>query len=293
VSDDFKPPKRPPSRHSHLERLLGDYSKAHGVAPDRMRRWISTMTLIGALDRVRDEQERRFLVKGGVSMELRLGLGARSTQDIDFVFRGPTNELLDALQEAFERPYSGFEFRRKGEPQDIRDTGSKRLELAVSFQRRGWQTITVEIGRPEAEESDLVASAISLADFELESPEVVACMSLRYQIAQKIHAVTEEPADGRANLRHWDLIDLILLRALLEDDLWRVREACVQTFEVRGTHDWPPTLKVPDAWSEPYRIDASQISAELPEDVHVAAEAVAEFIAAVDVARQDTHHGAL
>jgi hypothetical protein len=40
--------------------------------------------LIGALDRVRDDDEPRFLVKGGVSMELRLGLDARSTQDVDF-----------------------------------------------------------------------------------------------------------------------------------------------------------------------------------------------------------------
>lgn len=290
MSDDFKPPKRTPSRHSHLERLLGDYSKAHGVAPDRMRRWISTITLIGALDRVRDDEEPRFLVKGGVSMELRLGLGARSTQDVDFVFRGPTNELLDALQEAFEHPYSGFEFRRKGEPEEIRDTGSKRLAFAVSFQGRGWQTLTAEIGRPEADESDLVASAISLDDFKLDSPEMVTCLSLRYQIAQKIHAVTEEPADGRPNLRHWDLIDLILLRALLDEDLWRVRDACVQTFEVRGTHDWPPTLKVPDAWSEPYRFDVSQIKADLPDDVQAAAAEVVDFIAAIDLARPDTDH---
>lgn len=66
------------------------------------------MTLIGALDRVRADEQSRFLVKGGVSMELRLGLGARSTQDLDIVFRGRTAELLDALEEAFEHPYSGF-----------------------------------------------------------------------------------------------------------------------------------------------------------------------------------------
>jgi hypothetical protein len=151
------------------------------------------------------------------------------------------------------------------------------------------QTLTVEIGRPEADESDLVLSAISLADFKLDSPERVTCLSLRYQIAQKIHAVTEEPADGRLNLRHWDLIDLILLRALLEEDLWHVREACIWTFEDRNTHNWPPTLKVPDAWSESYRFDVSQIKAGLPEDVQAAAEAVAEFIAAIDVARLGAH----
>jgi len=254
-----------------------------------MRRWISTMTLIGALDRVQADEQPRFLLKGGVSMELRLGLGARSTKDVDIVFRGRTTEMLNALEGAFEQPYSGFEFRRKGEPQDIRDTGSKRLALQVSFQRRGWQTLTVEIARPEADESDLVPAAISLADFKLDSPMHVRCLSLRYQIAQKIHAVTEEPADGRPNLRHWDLIDLILLRTLLEEDLWRVREACVRTFEERGTHDWPPTLKVPDAWNEPYRFDASQITADLPDDVQAAADAVTEFIIEIDAARPDAH----
>jgi hypothetical protein len=247
------------------------------------------MTLIGALDRVQADEQPRFLIKGGVSMELRLGLGARNTQDVDIVFRGRTTELLDVFEEAFEQPYGGFEFRRKGEPQDIRDTGSKRLALHVSFQQRGWQTLTVEIGRPEADESDLVPSAISLADFKLDSPERVTCLSLRYQIAQKIHAVTEEPADGRPNLRHWDLIDLILLRALLEEDLWYVREACIWTFDDRDTHNWPPTLKVPDAWSESYRFDVSQIRADLPEDVQAAAEAVTEFIAAIDAARLGAH----
>jgi hypothetical protein len=234
------------------------------------------MTLIGALDRVRDGEEARFLVKGGVSMELRLGLGARSTQDLDVVFRGMTVELLDALEEAFEHPYSGFEFRRKGEAQEIRDTGSKRLALAVSFQQRGWQTLTIEIGRPEAEESDLVPSAISLADFKLDSPERVTCLSLRYQIAQKIHAVTEEPADGRPNLRHWDLIDLIPLRTLLEEDLWRVREACVQIFESRKTHSWPPDLLVPDAWEQPYIAEAEELGFT-PADVHEAAAEIRAF----------------
>jgi hypothetical protein len=78
----------------------------------------------------------------------------------------------------------------------------------------------------------------------------------------------------------------------LEIDLC-IREACVQTFEDRGTHDWPPTLKVPDAWREPYRRDVSQIKADLPEDVQAAAEAVTEFIAAIDGARADTHQRAL
>jgi len=243
------------------------------------------MTLIGALDRIRIQEQARFLIKGGVSMELRLGLGARSTKDVDIVFRGTTAELLATLDEAFEHPYSGFAFRRKGEPEAIRETGTTRLVLQASFRQRTWQTLTIEIARPEADEIDLVPAAISLADFKLNSPKHISCLSLRYQIAQKIHAVTEQPADGRANLRYWDLIDLILLRGLAAEDLSRVRSACVKTFDGRGTHDWPPTVVVPEGWSEPYLLDVNEIGADLPEDVHAAAEVVAEFIAAIDGAR--------
>ncbi|HEV3045752.1 MAG TPA: nucleotidyl transferase AbiEii/AbiGii toxin family protein [Solirubrobacteraceae bacterium] len=285
MSAGFKTPRRPPSRHGHLQKLLDEYSKTHGIAPERIRRWMSMVTLIGALGRVQANDEPRFLTKGGVSIELRLGLAARTTNDIDVVFRGNSDELLSALDEAFEEPYSGFEFRRKGEPEPIRDTGTQRLMLQVSFKHRTWQTLTAEVASPEADEIDLVPTAISLADFNLESPKRVACLSLRYQVAQKIHAVTEKPSDGRLNLRHWDLIDLILLRGLCGDGLPRVRDACVRTFERRGTHDWPPTLDAPDAWQEPYRRDASELGPAVPGDVHSAAGVVAGFIAAIDAAR--------
>jgi hypothetical protein len=37
--------------------------------------------------------------------------------------------MLDALEQAFEQPYAGFTFRRKGDVEDIRDTGSNPGEL--------------------------------------------------------------------------------------------------------------------------------------------------------------------
>jgi Nucleotidyl transferase AbiEii toxin, Type IV TA system len=280
VSGDFKPPKCPPSRHSHLERLLGDYSKARGIAPDRTRRWVSTMTLIGALERVQDDDGPCFLIKGGVSMELRLGVAARATRDVDIVFRGPAAELLEVLDEAFEQPYSGFEFRRKDEPVEIRDTGSRRLSIQVSFQRKDWQTLIAEIASPESDEAELVPPAISLADFMLDSPKRVACLSLRYQIAQKIHAVTEQPADGRVNLRHRDLIDILLLRELVEDPR-AVREACHEVFRIRAKQAWPPRLHTPAAWEAPFAVLATELKFAII-DVHVAAEQVRTLIALIE-----------
>src|SRR5262249_2765544 len=113
----------------------------------------------------------------------------------------------------------------------------------------------------------------------LDGPDKVACLSLRYQIAQKLHAVTERPPD-RPNLRFWDLIDLILLRDIA-GDFDRVREAAEQIFAGRDTHEWPPRLVVPDAWGEPYARSAAEIDGELPATIEGAADLIRAFIAEI------------
>ena len=102
-------------------------------------------------------------------------------------------------------------------------------------------------------------------------PGRIAVMTVRYQIAQKLHAVTEQPSD-RENARYWDLIDLLLLRDLVED-LSTVREACTEVFDNRETHPWPPALLVPSSWGEPYKVEAEKLKFT-PADVHEAAAEV-------------------
>jgi hypothetical protein len=88
MATDFKPPKRTPTRLNHLQRLADEYGRAHGIAADRARRWLSIVAFAGTLESVALTDEPRFLIKGGTSMELRLGLRARTTKDVDVVFRG-------------------------------------------------------------------------------------------------------------------------------------------------------------------------------------------------------------
>jgi hypothetical protein len=107
----------------------------------------------------------------------------------------------------------------------------------------------------------------------------VQCLSTRFQVAQKIHAVTERFED-RDNERFRDLIDLLLLREIVED-LSSLRDACIVTFEARGKHGWPTQLSVPDSWAEPYRALAGEMQFPVA-DVDDAADAVRVFIAAID-----------
>jgi hypothetical protein len=280
----YDPPKRPPTQRGHLERLVNEYGRSRGIAVGRVRRRLSVLTLIGALDRVRDDEGSRFLVKGGISMEIRLGLAARATKDVDIVFRGDSEQLLQALDDAFATPYAGFDFRRKTPLEPIRETGSHRFEVQVSFRGKSWETLQVEVAGPEVDEVELVPAAIDLADFTLDGPEEVPCLSLRFQIAQKLHAVTERPTDGRLNYRYWDVIDLILLKPLVRD-LTAVRAACLEVFGLRATHAWPPSLDIVDRWREPYRADVARLGVELPAELGDGIDAVRRFIVEIDRAR--------
>jgi Nucleotidyl transferase AbiEii toxin, Type IV TA system len=110
----YKPPNRPPGDRSHLERLVQALSVDQGIAADRLRRWVSTMILLGALGRVGDDAHS-FLLKGGVAMELRLRLRARATKDIDIIVIPDRNaDILEVLQDALDEPYLDFAFRLTG-----------------------------------------------------------------------------------------------------------------------------------------------------------------------------------
>jgi Fe-S-cluster formation regulator IscX/YfhJ len=84
---------------------------------------------------------------------------------------------------------------------------------------------------------ELLPSAVQLAPVRLEGPETISFLPIRYQIAQKLHACTEDAGDP-PNQRVRDLHDFILIEelAVRPDDYQAVREACLEVFEGRDRH---------------------------------------------------------
>jgi Nucleotidyl transferase AbiEii toxin, Type IV TA system len=108
------------------------------------------------------------------------------------------------------------------------------------------------------------------------------CVSLRYQVAQKLHACTEVFDEGRENDRFRDVMDILLVEDLVYDvGLVRVREACVDIFTVRDKHTWPPTLTVYDSWRVPFA-ELARENGFKPDDIDEAAAALTALIAAID-----------
>jgi len=276
--------KKLPGNVSHLQRLIGKHAADRGMPSVRLQRWLNTMIVTAVLDRVRDEAGKPiFLLKGGAAMELRLQLRARATSDYDAAFRTQTGEVIDRLDEALAHPWHGFDLTRDA-PESIPNTQAVRVRLRLRYKRRNWGSVKLEMAPVEGSmgaELDRI-NAIPLDQLQVPLPEMASCVSLRYQVAQKLHACTEVFDEGRENDRFRDVMDILLVEDSLRDvGLGLVREACIDIFTVRNKHTWPPTVTVYDSWHATFAALARE-NRFTPEDIDEAAAALTALIIAID-----------
>jgi hypothetical protein len=241
------------------------------------------MIMAGALDRATASDTPRFIVKGGVALELRLRDRARATKDIDIVLRDPSADLADSLEEALTgEVYQGFSFRRKGQPL-LLDNGAVDIGFGVTYRGQPWTSISVDVARAEPGEVDVEwVDAIALTDvFGVTGPAQLPCLPLRFHVAQKLHGMTLPPRPGKQNERFRDLVDLLLMEAMVTHDYAALRGACELVFLHRNTHAWPPDLSVtPPHWAQPFARLAGEL--ELPKtDIEQALLRVRSFVARI------------
>ncbi|MFQ5691389.1 MAG: nucleotidyl transferase AbiEii/AbiGii toxin family protein [Gemmatimonadota bacterium] len=256
--------RSPPASARVLTWRVDAYARERGLPPKRVRDWVSYMILGGRLERASATANGpRFTIKGAVAIEMRLPAKARATKDIDLVVEDPADkELTAALRDALKDGYQGFTFRVRGEPH-VMPNDAVRTDVVLEYRGRSWGTIQVDLSAREGDQTEVeLVAPLDLEPFGLDTPEALPCLSLRYHVAQKIHAMTAPPPDEETlNERFRDLVDLLLMRELAAD-LAGVREACVEAFAIRATHDWPPVLDPPAFWEGPFAALADQL--EIP-----------------------------
>ena len=284
-----------PSNLQHFNRLLTEYSKAEGGMPvTRARHAIGVVVICSIVDRARTgDGGHLFIAKGGSAMQMRLGLTARATTDLDFLFRGGATQWLDRLDEALlAGPWNSFDVHRKNQPTEINVPGLRykpwRMNLQLAYKGKAFSTVQVEIAMDPVSgvNRDDIVEGIDLGWFGIDAPPI-PCLSIAYQMAQKLHACTD-PYDGEGqqeNDRVRDLVDLWLLESLPDTNgLVEVRAAAIDTFERRAKHVWPPTPVVNDTWRRDYPKVAQEVIGS-PETVEAAAEYVTGLITRVDASR--------
>jgi hypothetical protein len=280
----MKTRKRPISARV-LTQWVDAYARERGQPPARVRNWISHMILGGALERGGfDGAGRKFTIKGGVALEMRLRHLARATRDLDLILLADDGDPVEELAIALSKPYEGFSFRLRGEP-EVMPNGACRVEVSLDYVGKSWGTIQVDVSRKEGSRTEVdMVEAIPLMQFGLEGPDALPCLSLPHHVAQKIHGMTLPPPPGRRNERFRDLVDLLLLREWITD-FEAVQRACREVFEARGTHAWPPFFTPPDHWVERFAAMAAEVALPVT-DLHQAAIEVRQFIVSIDSAAE-------
>jgi hypothetical protein len=164
--------------------------------------------------------------------------------------RGWLREAKKRLEDRRAEPHLDFTFRLV-DVHAIARMPARRMDVKMTYKHKPWATLRLEASPPEtdAAEPEQIA-AFSLTQLGLDGPDQVACQSLRYQIATKLHAVTERFEDW-ANDRYRDLIDLLLL-AELQPDLAKVAEACEHVHDL-GARPGHPRRRMVRVVLRPWR----------------------------------------
>ncbi|MEX1105036.1 MAG: nucleotidyl transferase AbiEii/AbiGii toxin family protein [Ilumatobacteraceae bacterium] len=252
---------------AQAEGQLGDEAKG-----GRLGWLIASSVAIAAVQRALDEDGRQlFLLKGGTLLQHRLNATARATKDVDGLIRGDMDAFFGVLEGVLDEPWGPLTMRR-GEVEVI-DVPTKiikprRFDIILDMRGVTWRRIQFEVSPDEAGIGDERESIepLSLAGFGLPDPDALVGIAMRFQIAQKLHAVSDphEPPDS-INDRVRDVVDLILLRDLAaatgSPTLPEIRQAGVAVFEARGCEaaelgrpprSWPPTITDHRHWRDDY-----------------------------------------
>ncbi len=283
--------KQPPSAAV----LNGWISQAEGklgaeAGGGRLGWLVASSVAIAAVQRAVDEDGRQlFLLKGGTLLQHRLDVPGRSTKDVDGVVRGDLDEFLRVLEHVLTEPWGPLTLRR-GPVEVINVPGKlvKPRRFALILELRGvtWRRIQLEISADEAgigNEAEPV-EPLPLGAFGLPDPDTLVGIAMRFQIAQKLHAVTD-PHDPPASVndRVRDVVDLLLLRDLAgatgSPTLAKIRGAVTTLIASRADEatelgfpqrTWPPVVIAHSQWTVEYSTVAGSAHLTLSLDEAVA-----------------------
>lgn len=283
----------PPSNLKSLRDRLVQSARREGVVFGRLQQHVAVLVVAQFASSLTDaDGSPLLLVKGGSSLELRRGIpDSRSSKDLDTVARQDVAAVHELLADAGETGWAGFTAVFTP-PQQIDVPGllvkPRRFVAKLSYRGQPFASVPVEVSTVEAGNA-VAFDAISSDALRLVGlPDGVAvpCMTLPWQVAQKLHACSAVLPEPKTNDRAHDLVDLQLLEALLADvPLWDVRAACLAVFAARGQQAWPPTIRPLPHWPVIYTRALDGLEhLDLEPNVDAAAEHVHQFIARIQAA---------
>lgn len=252
----------PGALRAALEDRLANRSRATGVDLERLRRRAAFERLLVRLEL---GAPGRWIVKGGMALEVRLGDRARSTRDLDLALREAGTDgtaVRDLLIDCFSGDPDGdsFEFR-VASPTTISADGAGRPGWRFSVEARlgGRRYANVRLDIVARTDEITKTQRIDLPgifDFAGLNRHSIEIVDPQQHFAEKMHTLTRSYGD-RPNSRVRDLPDVVLL---IEDGLQATPELLAVVSHVyteRAMHPLPQELADPPAfWRQEYPVSA-------------------------------------
>ncbi|HEX6537256.1 MAG TPA: nucleotidyl transferase AbiEii/AbiGii toxin family protein [Gemmatimonadaceae bacterium] len=267
----------PPKTARALTQAITNCGKELGIGAEWVQRWVAFTVVADGLASWAIDGTPLFEFKGGAAIELRLrqlqrggqsddrAVRPRATKDLDATYHGALENLEAAVRAALATPRYNFTFRVESETPDAPHMRRFRIRVAYQEERFGqvveqpFSNVKLEVsvyeGAPLAPE---MVAAFSLQPFGIDGPKELPCIPLIKQIAQKLHAVTEPPAEGCTSDRFRDLLDLVMLSTMVPPSP-ELRVVCEETFHIRARHGWPPEIVTYPHWIEPMEQRAKEM----------------------------------
>lgn len=261
-----------------LEQRLLNQSRATDTSLDRLRRRVVFERILA---RLAAAEPGRWVLKGGMALEVRLDTDARVTKDIDLGLRDEAvdAELLHArLVGALSADPHGDRFELAASPPELLSPDALagpawRVKVDAQLAGKTFGRVKLDIApRPhELDQTDhlVLPNTLAFAGIPQTTAEVV---DLHRHAAEKFHAMLRTFGE-RENSRVRDLYDLALL---IDHDLLDPAPLAAATEQVWSERDsaTPPTDLPPFPESWPQRFEALANEEPLDTSFAVAEEAV-------------------
>ncbi len=264
----------PAALRQALEERLRTQAIQPGMPLIRLRKMVAFERLLARLVRGDDET---WILKGGFALELRLGVRARTTNDLDLLATMPlTRERMHQaiIEAALKNLQDGFQF----EVRQAVNINPARYAVQALLDGRTFETFHLDVGTGDPIVGPLeyitTPNLLAFADIP---PVRVPCYPLTQQLAEKVHAYTLTYKSGETT-RVKDWVDILLIAETGRLSAKRLSDSLQATFDARQTHALPDKLaRPPSTWTRTFKKLADEVQLEY-DNIADASEAISQFL---------------
>jgi predicted nucleotidyltransferase component of viral defense system len=233
-----------------LQRLRNEALRT-GIPAQRLQQRIAFERLLA-----RFPPDDEWVLKGGFALQLRYGLQARPTRDVDLRTPRQLTVALDRLRLAIAgataTDHFSFEFGEVARELQGAPGGSLRIRVVARVAGLVLATFHLDLSSGDAlvDPPEILAGS-DLLRFAGIAPIEFSVYPVPQHLAEKLHAYTLPRA--QENTRVKDLVDLVIIADTEGVEADRLTRSVAATFAVRGTHPIPDRLPEPPAsWVQPF-----------------------------------------